>query len=305
MKVTILGSGAMACLLGARMAGKADLTLLGSWRAGIFAIRRDGIRCESTAGLTPVRVNATTDPAECRDSDLLIAAVKSYQTAVAVPSTKEILKPGGLALTLQNGLGNLEILRETFGAERAAGGIAVLGAYMVAPGVVRQCGGEIRIQMENHPRIAPVAELFRSAGFDVRIVENLESLQWGKLVVNSALNPLGALLRLTNESFADRDAARDLFLAVIRESAAVASAAGIPLPYGNPEEYALGVVRGTAGNRCSMWQDLENGRPTEIDAINGAVVRAAEASGVPAPWNRMLTHLIQAAEKSNGQDLQD
>jgi 2-dehydropantoate 2-reductase len=295
MKVTILGSGAMACLLGARLAGKADLTLLGSWRAGIYAIRRDGIRCESAGGLISVRVNATTDPAECKDTDLLIVAVKSYQTAVAVPSTREILKPGGLALTLQNGLGNVEILRETFGAGRAAGGIAVLGANMIEPGVVRQCGGEIRIQMEDHPRINIAEELFHAAGFEVRIVENLESLQWGKLVVNSALNPLGALLRATNEVFAERDSAREVFLTVIRESAAVAAAAGIALPYENPEEYALGVMRSTAGNRCSMLQDLENGRQTEIDAINGSIVRAAEKAGIPVPWNRMLMQLIKAA----------
>ena len=124
-------------------------------------------------------------------------------------------------------------------------------------------------------------------------MENLESLQWGKLVVNSALNPLGALLRETNEVFAEREAAREVFLAVIRESAGVASAMGIPLPYDDPAEHALGVVRGTAGNRCSMLQDLENHRPTEIDAINGAIVRAAAKADVPAPWNGMLVQADQ------------
>jgi 2-dehydropantoate 2-reductase len=302
MKVTILGTGAMACLLGARMADKADLTLLGSWRTGIFAIRRDGIRCESAAGLTAVRVGATADPSECRDSDLLIVAVKSYQTRRAVARARDILKPGGLALTLQNGLGNDELLRGVFGAERAAAGIAVLGANMTAPGVVRQCGGEIRIQLENHPRIAPAADLFRSAGFDVRIADDLRSLQWGKLVLNSALNPLGALLRATNETFAERAAARAAYLAVIRESAAVAAAAGIDLPYADPQAYALEAARATAGNRVSMLQDVENGRPTEIDVINGAVVRAAEEAGAPAPWNRMLVQLIRAAEKGDGQE---
>jgi 2-dehydropantoate 2-reductase len=292
MKVTILGTGAVACLLGARLAGKADLTLLGSWRTGIFAIRRDGIRCESSTGLTSVRVNAT--------SDLVIVVVKAYQTRSAVMLAKDILKPGGLALTLQNGLGNVEILREAFGAERAAGGIAILGANMVAPGVVRQCGGEIQIQVEKHPRIEPAVAFFKSAGLDVRIVENLESLQWGKLVVNSALNPLGALLRETNEVFAERESAREVYLAVIRESAGVASAMGIPLPYDDPAEHALGMVRGTAGNRCSMLQDLENHRPTEIDAINGAIVRAASKADVPTPWNGMLVQLIKAAERGGG-----
>jgi 2-dehydropantoate 2-reductase len=297
MKVTILGTGAVACLLGARLSGKAELSLLGSWQAGIDAIRKNGIRCETSGEWNTARVNATADPAECADTDLLIVVVKAYQTRSAVSRAKEILKPDGLALTLQNGLGNVEILRGVFGAERAAGGIAILGATMNAPGVVRQCGGEIRIQMENHPRIDPAAELFQSAGFEVRIVENLESLQWGKLIVNAALNPLGALLHVTNEVFAEREAAREVFLTVIRESAAVASAAGIPLPYDDPAAHAVEVVRGTAGNRCSMLQDLENGRPTEIDAINGAIVRTAGKAGVPAPWNWMLVQLIRAAEK--------
>jgi 2-dehydropantoate 2-reductase len=188
-----------------------------------------------------------------------------------------------------------------FGAERAAGGIAILGANMVAPGVVRQCGGEIRIQVEDHPRIGLAVGFFQSAGLDVRIVENLESLQWGKLVLNSALNPLGALLHATNEVFAEREAAREVYLAVIRESAGVASAAGIPLPYDDPVEHALGVARGTAGNRVSMLQDLENNRPTEIDAINGAIVRTAGEADVPAPWNSMLVKLIHAAEWGEGQ----
>jgi 2-dehydropantoate 2-reductase len=300
MKLTILGTGAVACLLGARLAEKADLTLLGSWKAGIDAVRRNGIRCETSAGSTVVRVNATANPEECRDSDLVIVLVKSYQTRASVSRAKAILKPGGLALTLQNGLGNVEILREVFGAERAAGGIVVLGATLDAPGVVRQCGGEIRIQVENHLRITPAAELFRSAGLDVRIVEDLASLQWGKLVLNSALNPLGALLRETNDVFAERDAAREVYLAVIRESAAVAAAVGIALPYDDPEAQALEVARATAGNRVSMRQDLENGRPTEIDAINGAIVRTAQKAGVPAPWNAMLAQLIKAAERSEG-----
>ncbi|MBN1438869.1 MAG: 2-dehydropantoate 2-reductase [Anaerolineales bacterium] len=295
MKLTILGTGAVACLLGARLADRTDLTLLGSWPAGIDAIRRNGILCVTAGGSTTVHVRATADPADCVDSDLLIAVMKSYQTRAAVVRAKEILKPGGLALTLQNGLGNVEILREAFGAERAAGGIVVLGATLEAPGVVRQCGGEIRVQVEKHPRIGPAVELFAQAGLDVRIVENLASLQWGKLVINSALNPLGALIRVTNEVFAERDAAREVFLAVIRESAAVAAAAGIPLPYADPEAQALAAARATAGNSVSMRQDLENGRPTEIDAINGAVVRAAREAGIPAPWNRMLVQLIKAA----------
>jgi len=294
MKVTILGTGAMACLIGSRLASFAEVALLGTWLEAIQKIRRDGICVRYDGGVKSASVLATDSPQACRDSDLLIVLVKSPQTRSAVERAKEILKPGGLALTLQNGLGNCDALADVFGSERSAAGITTLGAYVESPGAIR-FGGEGIIWLERHPRIQPAYDLFRQAGFEVGITDDLLSLQWGKLVVNSGMNTLTALLRVPNGRLADRPSLRPLYLDVVAETAAVAKASGIALPYADAAKMAMEVATRTAGNRSSMLQDIENGRELELETITGAILQAAERAGVDAPLNRMLYRLLKAA----------
>ncbi len=294
MKVTILGTGAMACLFGARLTVDADVTLLGTWLDAIQAIRRDGIRVRYDDGVKTAAVRATDSPEACRDSDLAIVLVKSQQTRGAVERAKDILRPDGLALTLQNGLGNCDSLADVFGSERSAAGVTTLGAYVESPGAIR-FGGEGVVWLERHPRIQPAYDLFRQAGFEVGITDDLPSLQWGKLVVNSGMNTLTALLRVPNGCLADRPALRALYLDVIAETAAVAKAAGIGLPYDDPAKMALEVATRTAGNHSSMLQDMEAGRALEIESITGAVLKTADRAGYDAPLNRMLYRLLKAA----------
>ncbi len=297
MKVTILGTGALACLFGARLSVDADVTLLGTWLDAIQAIRRDGIRVRYNDGVKTAPVPATDSPQACRDSDLVIVLVKSQQTRIAAERAAEILKPGGLALTLQNGLGNCDALSDVYGSERSAAGVTTLGAYVESPGAIR-FGGEGGVWLERHPRIQPAFELFNQAGFEVGITDDLPSLQWGKLVVNSGMNTLTALLRVNNGRLADRPSLRALYLDVIAETAAVAKAAGILLPYADPAKQALEVAARTAANRSSMLQDVENGREPEIEAITGAILRTADRAGIDAPLNRMLYRLLKAAGNS-------
>lgn len=294
MKITILGTGAMACLIGSRLASFAEVALLGTWLEAIQKIRRDGICVRYDDGVKSASVLATDFPQACRDLDLLIVLVKSPQTRSAVERAKEILKPGGLALTLQNGLGNCDALAEVFGSERSAAGITTLGAYVESPGAIR-FGGEGVIWLERHPRIQPAYDLFRQAGFEVGITDDLLSLQWGKLVVNSGMNTLTALLRVPNGRLADRPSLRSLYLDVVAETAAVAKASGIALPYADAAKMAVEVATRTTGNRSSMLQDIENGRELELEAITGAILQAAERAGVDAPLNRMLYRLLKAA----------
>jgi 2-dehydropantoate 2-reductase len=296
VKVTILGTGAMACLIGSRLASFADVALLGTWLEAIQKIRRDGICVRYDDGVKSASVLATDSPQACRDSDLVIVLVKSPQTRSAVERAREILKPEGLALTLQNGLGNIEVLTDAFSSERSAAGVTTMGAYVESPGAIR-FGGEGVIWLERHPRIQPAYDLFRQAGFEVGITDDLLSLQWGKLVVNSGLNPLTALLRVPNGRLADRPSLRSLYLDVIAETAAVAKASGIALPYADAAKMAMEVATRTAGNRSSMLQDIENGRELELEAITGAILQAAERAGVDAPLNRMLYRLLKAARQ--------
>jgi 2-dehydropantoate 2-reductase len=297
MKITILGTGAMACLFGARLAHLADVTLLGTWREAIDAIRKDGIRLETAEGATTVKIAATDNPADCANSDLVLVLTKANRTQAAVERADSILREDGLALTFQNGLGNVEILREVFGPERAAGGSAVLGAYLIAPGVVRS-SGEAAVWVEQHPRALPAIELLASAGFETHLAPDLDAILWAKLVANAAINPLSALLRMPNGELVEREKVRLTLEAVARETAGIAAALGITLPFDDPAAYVVDVARRTASNHSSMLQDIEAGRETEVDAINGAVIAAAGRAGLLAPWNINMLQMIKAAEKA-------
>jgi 2-dehydropantoate 2-reductase len=135
------------------------------------------------------------------------------------------------------------------------------------------------------------------------VSDDVDSLVWGKLVVNAGINALSALLRLPNGALAELPTARDLMAAVVSEAAAVAVARGVQLPYADPVVHVAGVARATAANRSSSLQDILRGAPTEIAAINGAVAREGQRHGVPTPLNALLAALVAALEESAGQRL--
>jgi 2-dehydropantoate 2-reductase len=172
----------------------------------------------------------------------------------------------GLAVTLQNGLGNIEILNQHLGGERTALGVTTTGATLLSPGLAR-AGGEGAVSIEDHPRLGPLTEALRAASFNVDVVADARALAWGKLVINAAINPLTALLRVPNGELLERPEARALMGALAREVAAVASAMGIgtggaPLrPYDDPARAAEDVASRTAANHSSMYQDIQRGAP--------------------------------------------
>jgi 2-dehydropantoate 2-reductase len=171
--------------------------------------------------------------------------------------------------------------------------VTTSGATLAGPGLVHP-GGEGPVWLEAHPRLGPLAAALQAAGFEVRQVENADSLVWGKLVVSAAINPLTALLRVPNGELLERPAARRRMAGLAQETAAVAAALGIRLPFDDPAAAAEEVARQTAGNRSSMLQDVERGAPTEIDAICGAVVRLGESAGVATPLNRRIWRQVKA-----------
>lgn len=293
----IVGTGAMACLFGARLAPHAEVTLLGSWAAGLQALQRDGIRLEENGRARQVNVRATSDVASCRGATQALVLVKSWQTPRAARQLAECLSPEGVALTLQNGLGNLEILQAELGADRAALGVTTTGATLLGPGWAR-AGGSGPTHLAAHPRLVPLAELLQEAGFEVHVAEDLQGLVWGKLAINAGINPLTALLEVPNGELLARSGARELMRAAARETAAVAAARGLRLPYADAAARAEEVAEHTASNVSSMLQDIRRGAPTEIDAINGAVAQVGERAGVPTPLNWALWKLVRA--KVNG-----
>lgn len=283
----------MAGLFGGRLASHAEVTHLGRWTEGLEALQTRGIRLQENGTTTTASVKATDVPSECVGAQIALVLVKSWQTEAAGNMLAECLAPEGVALTLQNGLGNIEVLEASIGAERAAQGVTTSGATLLGPGAVR-VGGAGPTYVEPHPRLEPLVDLLEMAGFEVHAASDLTSLVWGKLAVNAGINALTALLEIRNGELLERSSARLLMNEAAMETARVAEAEGIKLPYSDPTQQVEEVAARTAENESSMLQDIRRGAPTEVDAINGAVVRKGEQRDMSTPVNWSLWNLVRA-----------
>ena len=270
--------------------------MLGTWKEAIQELNNSGVYLQDLDGSGqsyPVR--AITDPRQAAGVRSALVLVKAWQTRRAAAQLETILAPNGLALTLQNGLGNREILASRLGPRRVAAGVTTLGASLLGPGRVR-LAGEGPVTLEPHANLGMIEHILRRAGFNVEVAADLQALQWGKLVINAAINPLTAVLGVKNGELVARAEARELLGTLAREAAAVAAAQGIELPYGDPVSAAEHVALRTAQNTSSMLQDIRRGAPTEVDQISGAVVRLGSQVGVPTPFNRVLWLLVKTVQ---------
>ncbi len=289
----LFGTGAIACLFGARLAGIADVTLVGTWAEAIDAIQDRGVLFEDSSGKQTCRVQAQFLDDSPFTADLILICVKSWQTKGIAAKLDPYLDPHTAVITLQNGLGNLELL-----GSQAFAGSTEMGATLLGPGHVR-AGGSGRT-FSTAPNEA--LEILRLAGFETcRCGDNeVDSILWGKLCVSCGINALTGLLRIKNGELLQIPEAVTLMEMAATECAQVAHAKGIHLPYLNPRDQVKDVVRNTAGNRSSMYQDLLRGAPTECDAIYGSVVREAERLDISAPVNRILGTMICALTRRSG-----
>lgn len=295
IKILIVGSGAMACLFAARLStAGVPIAMLGSWQEGVTAIRRFGVRMiDHDGALHTYPVQIFSDHQLLKNIPFAIALVKSYQTPRAATQLVDCLSPDGLLLTLQNGIGNREQYEHYLGRERVSVGVTTTGATQIKPGMVEPAG-EGPIFLSQHAQLDGLRKYLSQAQFQLEIIEDAESLLWGKLVINAAINPLTALLRLPNGELLERPGTRDLLRSAALEAAGVANSLGIKLPYPDPVEAVEDTARRTALNFSSMLQDVQRGTLTEIDAICGAVTRAGGKAGIPTPVNRTLWQLISA-----------
>jgi len=293
--ILILGTGALATLFAARLTQAGyHITLLGTWKDGIDSLRRNGARLIDVKGNEyKFEVDATDDPRECVGAKHALVLVKAWQTERAARQLAECLAEDGLALTLQNGLGNRETLIERLGTDRVALGTITVGATLLGPGLVK-VGGDGIISSERNQALGPIEAALKSAKFTVNIVEDAQSVVWGKLVVNAAINPLTALLRIPNGELLNRPSAREMMGKLACEVAEVARAENIQLSFDDPLAVAEEVARKTAANYSSMLQDVLRNAPTEIDAICGAVVKTAQKHEIDTPANWACWKLIKA-----------
>ena len=302
MRIAVVGAGAMGSLFGGTLSAVTEVTLLDPWAEHVAAMQRDGLRIVELDGReTTIPVTATTDPAAVPEVDLVIIFVKSHGTRQASQWASRFLAPGGLALTLQNGVGNGETMAEVLGADRVVAGVTSHGATLLGPGRVRHAGcgpTHIATRPEIAARLSEVAAVFEQAGFEVHLSDDLESLVWGKLIINVGINGLTAILRVPNGQLVEIPAAGVLMAQAVAEAEVVCQAKGISLPYDDPLGRVQEVARATATNRASMLQDVLRGVPTEIGVINEAIVREGKRLGIPTPINEFIVTTIRAIEGS-------
>ncbi|SFK24808.1 ketopantoate reductase [Desulfomicrobium apsheronum] len=301
METLIIGAGAMGGLFATLLAPLVPVTLFTTNTGHAEAINQAGLALNCMDGqVRRTSACALTDPDRYgRRADLILICTKARSTGQAAETANRLLAEDGLVLTLQNGLGNLELIQAAVGVSRAAAGITAQAATLLGPGQIRHAGSGPTVLGAGpgqDKKIAAVAALFNQAGIATTVTEDVAALLWSKLIVNVGINALTALLRVPNGTLAEIPECECLMTKAVDEAVTVARAMGVRLPNDAPLEKVRRVCAMTSGNQSSMLQDILAGRPTEIDVINGAVVREGAKTGIPTPVNQMLTELIRALE---------
>jgi 2-dehydropantoate 2-reductase len=305
MKIAIVGAGAMGCLYGAKLSAVPgnEVYLVDVWKDHIASINENGLLMEEERKLiTYSNVKGVSDASQAGPCDLAIIFVKSTLTGLAVKTNKAVFGPDTIALTLQNGLGNIDLICAEIGDDNVVAGTTAHGATMLGPGKIRHAGSGKTIIGElngkDSERIEKIASVFKAAGLDTDISHNVIGLVWDKLLVNVGINALTGITRLHNGELLQHPELEELLEAAVSEALAVAKAKGIQLNYDDPVSHTKDVCVATAANKSSMLQDILNHKQTEIDMINGAIVREGARAGVAAPVNLALTNLIKFLQKT-------
>ncbi len=293
MKIAVMGAGSVGCYFGGMLARAGNhVTLIGR-AAHVQAIRRDGLLLDTQTFRERVRVRAESGAGAVKDAELVLFCVKSIDTESAAASIAPHLVEGAIVLSLQNGVDNAQRL-ESMLRQQVLPAVVYVATEMIAPGHVKHHGrGELVILDSALGR--RLAALFQPAGIPLHLSGNVTGAQWAKLIVNCAYNPLSAIAQLPFGPLLQGAGVEDVMHDVVEECLAVASAAHIEVP-GDPWE-ALRRTGSQAGQYASMAQDLARSKRTEIDHLNGYVVKLGQALGVPTPVNRSLQVLVMLLER--------
>jgi 2-dehydropantoate 2-reductase len=303
MKIVVVGPGAMGCLFYAFLSKtKEEIWLLDKNQERAAKIRQEGISVEGISGNWHLPAKITAQSKEIGSADLIVVCVKSYDTKEAMVHVKSIISDNTRVLTLQNGIGNIEVINEIAGSDKVIGGATNLGATLLGIGRVRHAGrGETvigRIDGKIPVEMRSIREIFNKVGLETRISRDIKGLIWSKLIINVGINALTAITRLNNGRLIEFEGTRRILREAVTEGIRVAKRKRIRLIYDDPLAKVEAVCEATAANVSSMLQDVLKKKRTEIDFINGVIVRQGQESGIPVPVNLMLLDLIKTIEAS-------
>jgi 2-dehydropantoate 2-reductase len=298
LNIAVMGAGAVGCYYGGMLARAGHAVTLIGRPAHVQAVTANGLRMQTLSFDETVPLSASTGPCAVAGADVVLFAVKSRDTESAGESMRPHLKPGALVLCLQNGVDNTERLRAVLPGVDVAAAVVYVATEMAGPGHLRHHGrGELVIEPtpSNPARSAELAQVFIATGVPTEVSDNVRSALWAKLVLNCAYNTLSAVARLPYGELVQRPGVQDVMRDVVAECRAVAAAEGVTLP-ADVDAAVRRIAETMPTQFSSTAQDLMRDKPSEIDHLNGFVVRRGEALGVPVPANRALWTLTRLVE---------
>lgn len=304
MKIAVVGAGAMGSIFGARFhQADHDTVLVDVAQPLVDAINADGVTVVRGDAETVTRVPATTDPAAIGPVDIVVFFTKCYHTSSAAEGARPLVGPDTVIASLQNGWGNGDVLAAAYPPGQVVVGVTYNSGLLQAPGRVLHPAEQPTLVgsfADGGDGAARLAEALESAGLATTVASPVRPEIWKKLILNAASLPASALTGMTAGALATSKDMLDLVSETTREAVAVARALGYDIDFDERIGTILGLVEKAGPTKASMLQDVEAGRRTEIDVINGAVVRAADEVGVAVPVNRTLMQLIKGWETNRG-----
>ena len=289
-----MGAGAVGCYYGAMLARAGHEVVLIGRAAHVEAIRRDGLRLEAHGRDVWLPLAASTEPSAAAGARLVLFCVKSTDTEAAAHQLRAHLAPEALLLTLQNGVDNAQRLRAVLPGQAVAAAVVYVATEMAGPGHVRHHGrGELVIEPSRDS--AAVRELLVAAGVPTEISDNVQGALWAKLILNCVYNAMSAITRLPYGLLVQGAGVEAVMRDIVAECLAVARADGVVVS-GDTDEAVRRIAQTMPAQYSSTAQDVMRGKPSEIDHLNGLVVRRGEALGVPTPVNRVLHALVKLLE---------
>jgi 2-dehydropantoate 2-reductase len=298
-EICVIGAGRMGSIYGGLLAKHGlDVVLYDNWEEHIRAIQSTGLKLSGLSDVD-IRIEATTDAGRIKPRDLAIILTDTNTTPHAAEVAARVLKPDGFALTLQNGIGNIEILSEALGTGRVLAGLSYHSGAMAGPGhAVHTHRGPTyvgELDGTKSSRLERLVKILELANLNPVVVDDVSGQIWEKWIHNCAINPVSAASGLRVGEISSVKAADELQSRIIEEAIAITKAKGIALPEADPMRAIKSFCR-VKFNKPSMLQHMEEGRTTEIDALNGAAVKLGRELGIPTPYNDALTLMIKARE---------
>jgi 2-dehydropantoate 2-reductase len=303
VRIAIVGPGALGCLIAGFLKArtKEEIWLIDKSPERAKRIRANGIRVEGMSSVS-ASIDISANPKEVGVCDLIFICVKSYSTEDACKEIRDLVGEKTFILTLQNGIGNVQVLNDHFGSDHVIAGVTNHGATLMGPGHVSHAGrGDTIIGMYSGKVLGPVrdaANILTKCGFETKVSKDIDSVIWSKLIINIGINALTGITRIKNGMLIKHDSSREIMRSSVQEAMKIIKRKRIKLVYDDPIQKVESVCKATATNVSSMLQDILSSKRTEIDYINGVITRQGRSMGIPTPVNEALINLIKTIELS-------